>query len=157
MSNTATKQAKVAPRTSGRCGVGGGGGESRHVLLVLPMLTPRPPPRRLASLCRSTSLNSLPPHPPAAADEELKWLSWPEFLQLCGVLRRECAALDVTGKRRSDAAVSAAAGPLAPPAARALRGTDHALMPHTYHRAWPAAGGLVPAAIPHLCHLLLRA
>lgn len=40
------------------------------------------------------------------SDEELKWLSWPEFLQLCGELRRECAGLDSAGRRRSDKAVA---------------------------------------------------
>ncbi|KAI7842588.1 hypothetical protein COHA_003692 [Chlorella ohadii] len=43
---------------------------------------------------------------PRVADEEAKWLSWPEFLRLCGELRRECGALGHNGKKRSDAAVA---------------------------------------------------
>lgn len=40
------------------------------------------------------------------ADEELKWLSWPEYLQLCSELRRECAGRDSSGRRRTDGAVA---------------------------------------------------
>ena len=44
--------------------------------------------------------------PPLPTDEEAKWLSWPEFLRLCGELRRECGSLTHNGKKRSDAAVA---------------------------------------------------
>lgn len=43
---------------------------------------------------------------PRQADEEAKWLTWHEYLDLCEELRRECAALDSIGRRRSDAAVA---------------------------------------------------
>ncbi|KAL4451998.1 hypothetical protein ABPG75_007660 [Micractinium tetrahymenae] len=43
---------------------------------------------------------------PRRSDEEAKWLTWYEYLDLCEELRRECAALDSTGRRRSDAAVA---------------------------------------------------
>lgn len=47
------------------------------------------------------------PASPPPVDEEAKWLSWPEYLRLCGELRQECAALNHLGKRRTDAAVAA--------------------------------------------------
>ncbi|PSC71057.1 saccharopine dehydrogenase [Micractinium conductrix] len=43
---------------------------------------------------------------PRVSDEELKWLSWPEYLQLCSELRRECAGRDSSGRRRTDGAVA---------------------------------------------------
>ncbi|PRW56953.1 saccharopine dehydrogenase isoform B [Chlorella sorokiniana] len=43
---------------------------------------------------------------PRVADEEAKWISWPDYLRLCGELRRECAALSHLGKRRTHAAVA---------------------------------------------------
>ena len=33
-------------------------------------------------------------------------MSWPEYLALCSELRMECAALDVGGRRRSEASVA---------------------------------------------------
>jgi hypothetical protein len=41
-----------------------------------------------------------------AADEQLKWLDWPQYLRVCGELRQECAALDSTGRKRADTAVA---------------------------------------------------
>lgn len=46
------------------------------------------------------------PAPELRADEEAKWLTWHEYLDLCEELRSECAALDSIGRRRSDAAVA---------------------------------------------------
>ncbi|KAL4424494.1 hypothetical protein ABPG77_006803 [Micractinium sp. CCAP 211/92] len=43
---------------------------------------------------------------PRRSDEEAKWLTWQEYLELCQELRHECAALDSTGRRRSEAAVA---------------------------------------------------
>ena len=46
------------------------------------------------------------PSPRPNADEELKWLDWPQYLALCGELRRECAGRDAAGRRRQDTAVA---------------------------------------------------
>lgn len=43
---------------------------------------------------------------PRTADEELKWLSWPEYLWLCEELRKECAALRPNGKSRKATGVA---------------------------------------------------
>jgi hypothetical protein len=42
------------------------------------------------------------------SDESLKWLDWPEYLQVVRELRRECAAIAPDGSIRPDAAVAAA-------------------------------------------------
>lgn len=49
---------------------------------------------------------AMPCSPVPLADEEAKWLTWQEYLGLCQELRHECAALDSTGRRRSEAAVA---------------------------------------------------
>lgn len=40
------------------------------------------------------------------ADEEKKWLDWPEYLQVCAELRLECAARDPNGRHRKPSAVA---------------------------------------------------
>lgn len=42
------------------------------------------------------------------SDESLKWLDWPEYLNVVRELRRECAARAPDGSTRPDAAVAAA-------------------------------------------------
>lgn len=99
MSNAASKRAKVAPRTAGA---------SSDVFGRATLPDPGSWRWITARHSRHHQLNSTPPKCPAlaCADEELKWLSWPEYLQLCGELRRECAGLDVNGRRRKPAAVA---------------------------------------------------
>ena len=40
------------------------------------------------------------------ADESVKWLDWPQYLELVRELRRECAGLRSNGKRRPKAQVA---------------------------------------------------
>lgn len=47
-----------------------------------------------------------PAAPAASADEEQKWLDWPQFLEVCAELRLECAALDERGRKRSPVAIA---------------------------------------------------
>lgn len=49
---------------------------------------------RIGLYCRALLVN--------LADEDLKWISWPEYLELCAELRRECGAIALDDNKRDD-------------------------------------------------------
>jgi hypothetical protein len=93
MSNAAKKQAKVAPRVAGEAGPG----RERR-------MDQSAPPCFILPCQAAADPRSVPG--PTRADEEKKWLDWPEYLRVCAELRLECAGRDQQGRRRAPEAVA---------------------------------------------------